>query len=94
MRRYSALSSHGLGLVVWLLVLPVVAGCLATGGAQDAKVAEAEYGLAADAFHRARYREALAHVRRALDRDETHADAAYLGAMVMLVFCATDESSP
>ncbi|MEM1034486.1 MAG: tetratricopeptide repeat protein [Myxococcota bacterium] len=69
-------------------------GCFWAGpSAEDVKVAEAEYGLANDAFARQKYRAALDHVERALERDETNAEAAYLGAMVMLVFCAQDETS-
>ncbi len=68
--------------------------CATRAGVDDVRVAQAEYGLAGDAFHRGRYREALEHVEKALDLDEANADAAYLGAMVMLVFCADDEQSP
>ncbi len=69
------------------------AGC-GGAGPEDIKVAEAEYGLANDAFHKQRYREALAHVEMALNHDEDNVEAAYLGAMCMLVFCANDETSP
>lgn len=77
------------------LILCVGTAALGCGGAgpEDAKVAKAEYGLANDAFHKQRYREALAHVNTALEHDEANAEAAYLGAMVMLVFCANDETS-
>ncbi len=68
--------------------------CATQAGVDDVRVANAEYGLAGDAFHRGRYREALQHVEKALDRNEANADAAYLGAMVMLVFCADDDKSP
>jgi len=78
-----------------LLVLTTfVPGCMWTGpSAEDIKVAEAEYGLANDAFRRQKYRLALEHVEKALERDDSNTDAAYLGAMVMLVFCAQDEQS-
>jgi type IV pilus assembly protein PilF len=68
----------------------------ACGGAgpEEAKIASAEYGLANDAFQRGRYREALSHVERALEHDDHNAEAAYLGAMIMLVFCSQDETSP
>jgi Tfp pilus assembly protein PilF len=68
------------------------AGC-AGAGPEDVNVGKAEYGLANDAFHKGRYREALGHVNTALDHDDENADAAYLGAMVMLMFCANDEAS-
>lgn len=54
----------------------------------------AEYDLAGDAFKNRRHREALDHVQRALKLDGDNADAAYLGAAVMLAFCALDERSP
>lgn len=53
----------------------------------------AEYDLARDAFQNARLREALEHIQKALKLDEDNADAAYLGAVVMLQFCAVDETS-
>lgn len=86
---------------VWLqafsaaAIAMVLSGCFWSGpSAEDVKVAEAEYGLANDAFHRGNLRAALDHVNTALDRDETNTDAAYLGAMVMLMFCAQEEGSP
>jgi len=79
---------------VLLALLWQQSACVGSRGGDDAKVARAEYGLASDAFHRARYREALAHVTKALERDDENAQAAYLGTMVMLVFCADDEHSP
>lgn len=83
--------SWGALLLVLTTLMP---GCMWTGpSAEDVKVAEAEYGLASDAFGRQKYRLTLEHVEKALERDESNADAAYLGAMVMLVFCAQDEQS-
>lgn len=77
------------------LTLMSGSGCfLATGGGKDSRVAQAKYDLANEAFQQARYRVALEHVDQALDEDEGHAEAAYLGGMVMLVFCAQDETSP
>lgn len=74
------------------LCMAALSGC-GGAGPEDVKVGEAEYGLANDAFHKGRYREALGHVSAALEHDEQNEDAAYLGAMVMLVFCANDEGS-
>ena len=71
-----------------------LAGCVSSTGPEDAKMAEAEYGLGNDAFHRGQYREALEHVEKALDADDTNADSAYLGAMIYLVFCSQDDTSP
>lgn len=53
----------------------------------------AEYDLARDAFQQGRLREALSHVDKALDLDGDNSDAAYLGAIVYLAFCAKDEHS-
>lgn len=73
----------------------LASGCFATGpDPEDVKRGQAEYELAHDAFQRASYREALAHAKTALEHDPSNADAAYIGAMIMLVFCAADESSP
>ncbi|AUX21063.1 hypothetical protein SOCEGT47_015410 [Sorangium cellulosum] len=70
----------------------------ACGGAQPVAQADetralAEYDLARDAFQNGRLREALAHVERSLSLDEDNADAAYLGAVVLLGFCASDARS-
>ncbi|WP_437679448.1 tetratricopeptide repeat protein [Sorangium sp. So ce131] len=70
----------------------------ACGGAQPAAQANetrslAEYDLARDAFQNGRLREALGHVEQALSLDDGNADAAYLGALVLLGFCANDVSS-
>jgi len=79
----------------WILLACAVAstGCFGTTQ-EDVKLAKAEYGLANDAFAHAKYREALDHVEKALDADEDNAEAAYLGALTHLVFCAQDEDSP
>lgn len=73
----------------------LVPGCL--GSAKDAAKAEraiAEYDVARDAFHQGRLREALEHIRGALELDESNSDAAYLGAVTLLAFCAQDDASP
>lgn len=74
---------------------------LGTGGCaareadpEQAKRGRAQYELAMDAFTRGSYRESLGHVKTALQNDPYSADSAYLGAMILLVFCADDESSP
>lgn len=53
----------------------------------------AEYDLARDAFQNGRSREALGHVEKALSFNDENAEAAYLGAVVLLQFCALDEAS-
>jgi Tfp pilus assembly protein PilF len=72
----------------------VLSACSSGPSAEDAKLAQAEYDLAADAFHRGRLRESLDHVEKSIEVDEDNADAHYLGAMVLLSFCAQDVSSP
>ncbi|WP_437969610.1 tetratricopeptide repeat protein [Sorangium sp. So ce260] len=80
-------------------VLPFAPFTLAAcGGAQPAAQADetrsiAEYDLARDAFQHGRLREALAHVEQALSLDEGNAEAAYLGALILLGFCAGDVHS-
>lgn len=54
----------------------------------------AEYDLAREAFGQGRVRQALGHVEKALELDDKNADAAYLGAVLHLSFCARDEGSP
>lgn len=79
-----------------LLVASAALSWTGCGGAQpvtqasDEQRAIAEYDLARDAFQNGRLREALAHVEASLSLDEDNADAAYLGAVVMLGFCAND----
>jgi len=81
--------------VASLLLAATVAGCGAREpDADTVKRGLAEYDLALDAFKRNSMREALAHVRRSLELDDESANAAYLGSLVMLVFCADDASSP
>lgn len=63
------------------------------GGAGSPEQSVAEYDVARDAFHKGKLREALEHVQAALDHDDSNADAAYLGAIIMLAFCANDEQS-
>lgn len=52
-----------------------------------------EYDLAREAMQAGRLREALDHVEKSLALDDDSADAAYLGSVIMLAFCAADEAS-
>lgn len=81
-------------LALVLVVVVGASGCSLGPGPEDVKVSQAEYGLANDAFQRGQYRQALDHVEKALERDDANVDAAYLGGMIMLVFCAQDDTSP
>src|SRR5262245_14828876 len=72
-----------------------VAGCLAhTASAQEEQRSIAEYDLANDARANGRLREAIDHVQKSLKLNPDNADAAHLGALVLLGFCALDEKSP
>src|SRR5262245_4097810 len=75
----------------------LAAGCgpaMSSGGANSEQQSLAEYDLARDAYEKGKLREALAHVEKALDLDDTNADAAYLGAVLMTVgFCASNDRS-
>jgi Tfp pilus assembly protein PilF len=82
---------HAVAVVV---VAVSLLGCNGGPNAEDARVAQAEHDLANDAFRRGRLREALAHAERSLSVDETHADAHYLAAVTLMMFCASDEGSP
>lgn len=66
-------------------------GQLATPSGDQRSIAE--YDLGRDAFQRGQLRDALEHVEKALDIDSDNADAAYLGAVILLGFCAKDEQS-
>lgn len=61
-------------------------------GEEDPK-ARAEYDLARVAFQAGSLREALGHVQASLRIDDTDPDVHYLGAVILLAFCAQDESS-
>jgi type IV pilus assembly protein PilF len=87
-------------------IVPVLVGCAVTlssvmssacipsrtpGSASDEQKSLAEYDLAGDAFKNRRFREALDHVQQALKLNPDNAEASYLGAAVLLSFCALDE---
>jgi len=76
-------------------LLSVAPACGATqpGAQSGEQQSVAEYDLARDAFQNGRLREALDHVEKALELDDDNADAAYLGAVVLLGFCAGDARS-
>jgi Tfp pilus assembly protein PilF len=77
--------------------LVAISGCAGAGGGSggsDERMSTAEYDLARDAFEKKRLREALNHVDKALEHDDDNADAAYLGTVIMLAFCALDTESP
>jgi len=73
----------------------LLAGCL--GGGSDSGPADArsvaEYDVARDLFSKGQFRESLVKVEEALEFDSTNADAAYLGSVIMLAFCARDAAS-
>ncbi len=75
------------------LALLVGAGCAAqTDGVADPK-SLAVYDVARDEFGKGNLREALSKVNEALEVDADNSDAAYLGAIIHLAFCAKDERS-
>jgi len=64
------------------------------GAAEDVDPkAQAEYDLARESFEGGRLREALGHVQASLRIDEANPDVHYLGAVILLAFCAADEAS-
>jgi Tfp pilus assembly protein PilF len=74
-------------------LLALTAGCSHGVPPAEEHRSIAEQDLAADAFKHGRLREAYDHVQRALKLNPDNGDAAYLGAMVLLGFCALDETS-
>lgn len=86
-----------LGVLGALAIALTTLGCAGGGGGgpgSPERMSIAEYDLARDAFEHQRFREALEHVDKALEHDDEHADAAYLGAVLLMGFCALDASSP
>jgi len=77
------LSLHGFGC----------AGAQLRTDEEDPK-ARAEYDLARVAFQQGSLREALGHVEASLRIDDADPDVHYLGAVILLAFCAKDETSP
>lgn len=76
----------------------IAAGAACTSSSQNPAQSpeaqsHAEHELAKDAYKKGRLRDVLGHVQKALEHDETNAEAAYLGASVHLQFCAADEKS-
>lgn len=73
-----------------------IAGCSSTN-TNPAQAPEqqslAEYDLARESYKIGKLRDVIAHVQKAIELDDTNADAAYLGAMAHLQFCAADEKS-
>jgi type IV pilus assembly protein PilF len=93
--RARAVRSRSLQALALVLALGA-GGCVRRSGGGGASLEDqsvAQYDLGVDAFQHGRLREALDQVQKALRLDEGNADAAYLGALVMLAFCAQDESS-
>jgi tetratricopeptide (TPR) repeat protein len=87
------LLSLSLATLVGLLLLPAC-GAAETGGATSPEQqSNAEYDLARDAFGAGRLREALEHAEKAAKLNPDNGDAAYLGAVILLAFCAADERS-
>jgi type IV pilus assembly protein PilF len=73
-----------------------LAGCSAAsprGGPNAEQRSISEYDLARDAFEGQRLREAFEHVQKSLQLNDENADAAHLGAIVLLDFCSHDERS-
>lgn len=80
-------------LSVQLGALLALGACAAASGKGDEAQSLAAYDIARDDFQKGRLREALGHVDEALDHDSSNADAAYLGATIMIGFCAQDARS-
>ena len=61
------------------------AGARTSGSTTPDQQSIAEYDVARDAFQNGKLREALEHVEKALSLDDENADAAYLGATILLL---------
>ena len=78
---------------ILLIAAGVGASCAAQGPSPSDPRSTAIYDLAADSFKKGQLREALAKVNESLEIDGDNADAAYLGAIILLQFCERDETS-
>ena len=67
-----------------------LSGCFATGPHEPDPKSVAIYDVANDSFRKGQLREALSKVNEALAADEQNVDAAHLGALIYLAFCARD----
>ena len=57
-------------------------------GANVERQSEAEYDLARDYFYKNQPRQALDHVRKAIDLDSDNANALYFASTIHLFFCS------
>lgn len=92
-RHAAALALASLSLASLVSFGSLACGAAQEGGQGSEQRSVAEYDLARDAFQNGRFREALAHVERALEHDEDNAEAAHFGALVLLTFCSADVRS-
>jgi type IV pilus assembly protein PilF len=84
--------TKNLGITVAAVSL-CASGCFAQSGGPVDPRSNAIYDVARDSFSKGQLREALAKVDEALEMDGSNADAAYLGSVVLLDFCAKDPTS-
>jgi type IV pilus assembly protein PilF len=96
--RHSAGADRRASIVSF--VACALTACCATPGcflhgvtAAEERQSVAEQDLAADDFKNGRLRPAFDHVQRALKLNPDNGEASYLGAMVLLGFCALDEKA-
>jgi type IV pilus assembly protein PilF len=95
-RRKKLTARHTMSALVGFCSIAACAACTSTSQnpAQSPEAqSQAEHELAKDSYKKGQLRDVLAHVQKALEHDETNAEAAYLGASVHLQFCAADETS-
>lgn len=87
-RHNTAGWGFGLPVFVATATLSCASAAPLGSGVDTAAQSIGEYDLARDAFGRNSLREALEHTKKALALDDQNADAAYLGSLIMLAFCA------
>lgn len=68
-------------------------GCVAAQVPGEDPKARAQYDLGRVAFQQGSLREALRHVEASLQIDDADPEVHYLGAVILLAFCAKDETS-
>jgi len=86
-----------ISLTATIVTIAAVAGCSPTGAGNGISAqsperqSETEYDLARDLYTRGQNREALEHVRKAIELNGDNAKALYFEAAIYLSFCAGDQ---
>lgn len=87
---------RSIGALGLLITSPLALACssVASNPAQSPEAQSlAEYDLAKESYRLGKMRDVLSHAQKAVELDESNADAAFLAARVYLEFCMRDATS-